>query len=49
MLKRRGDGFSLVTGANVLLYLMILVKTLELFLLYLMADLGMVVRGKLQR
>jgi hypothetical protein len=34
----------MLTGIYVSLYLVILVKTLELFLLYLMAHLGMVVK-----
>ena len=37
------------TGKDVLLYLVILVKTLELFLLYLVAHPEMVVKGQLQR
>jgi hypothetical protein len=49
MLKRRGDSFSMLTGIYVFLYLVIFVKTLELFLLYLMAHFGMVVKGKLKR
>jgi hypothetical protein len=47
--KRIFGIYDAETGTYVLLYLVILVKTLELFLLYLMAHLGMIVKGKLQR
>ena len=49
VLTRRGDSFSILTGKYVLQYLVILVTTLELFLHYLVAHLGVVVKGKVQR